>query len=692
MEATKDFSKDIGRRVMFNKAPGTVLYSGHLQHKFDNPKINGNDHWLGVEWDDPSKGKHNGTVEGFEYFKCKEGLNAGSLILAKKAEWGIEIIEALIRRYFKNHEVNEILKHQDNIIDYLHERLEVMSLKRNTSKNSNHSSVSKSDSHSKSTQDAHPAPVAESQSKQVQTQPTQANSKVDKEKNMDDDDMFEEEDEMSEVKKKGKEGRKEAVEKLKEKIGDRDCYTTDKPETEYDEEAIIHTFKSRFKRIEFMGFDKVWERIYQLDRILELGLNDLLVSDFGRLGALSKIIPNIRIFSLENNLFKNWSQVLILGSELRHLEMLSLSYNHMEVDPEGYDTTQLASYNQAKEIFSKAPEFVLFPCLLKIVAIDANLTFKKLNHIVKHTPFVNELVLCMNKCNDFSEIKFEYYQNIETLNLQRNEIENEMPFGLLSNLSKLKNLCLDGNRINRYQDSEKFLALEALNLSHNNVIDGNIITDLRRCVKLESLRIAHNPIDEGTEKKDIRRRAIAEIGTLKRINGMDFNKHERKDCEYYFLRWVFHEYFRLFNVDQCNYKYPLFEVWATEHYPTVFVLIKKYENPYPEITNEITKDAISLEKLKQVHLTQNIIKIYFTPMSGPFLGKPSTIKSYPKSTDFLYIRNFISQMFKLKTKELIVMKFKNPQSKQFETIDDMQKTIEFYDIMDNAEIIVEEQE
>jgi tubulin-specific chaperone E len=26
--------------------------------------------WLGVEWDDPTRGKHNGTHNGVSYFKC----------------------------------------------------------------------------------------------------------------------------------------------------------------------------------------------------------------------------------------------------------------------------------------------------------------------------------------------------------------------------------------------------------------------------------------------------------------------------------------------------------------------------------------------------------------------------------------------------------------------------------------------
>lgn len=113
------------QRVSFNGEKGTVRYRGKLQHKVDNAKIKADEDWLGAEWDDSTKGKHNGTVEGFEYFKCEaKNSNPGSLIMAKKSQLGLEIIESLIRRYFKDHEVNEILRHKDDVINFLKERWE----------------------------------------------------------------------------------------------------------------------------------------------------------------------------------------------------------------------------------------------------------------------------------------------------------------------------------------------------------------------------------------------------------------------------------------------------------------------------------------------------------------------------------------------------------------------------------------
>jgi hypothetical protein len=51
-------------RVEFQSHHGTILYSGPLQHLPSLPS----ETYLGIEWDDPQRGRHNGTVSNFQYF------------------------------------------------------------------------------------------------------------------------------------------------------------------------------------------------------------------------------------------------------------------------------------------------------------------------------------------------------------------------------------------------------------------------------------------------------------------------------------------------------------------------------------------------------------------------------------------------------------------------------------------------
>lgn len=53
----------VGTRINFNNHIGTIKYAG--------PVNNTTGIWLGVEWDDPARGKHNGSKDGKQYFTCQ---------------------------------------------------------------------------------------------------------------------------------------------------------------------------------------------------------------------------------------------------------------------------------------------------------------------------------------------------------------------------------------------------------------------------------------------------------------------------------------------------------------------------------------------------------------------------------------------------------------------------------------------
>ena len=56
-------ASSVGTRVNFNNHIGTIKYAG--------PVNNTTGIWLGVEWDDPARGKHNGSKDGKQYFTCQ---------------------------------------------------------------------------------------------------------------------------------------------------------------------------------------------------------------------------------------------------------------------------------------------------------------------------------------------------------------------------------------------------------------------------------------------------------------------------------------------------------------------------------------------------------------------------------------------------------------------------------------------
>lgn len=79
-------------RICVARNFGTIKYIG-LIHVWPNVEA------YGVEWDDPSQGKNDGSVDGIRYFKCPKG--AGSFIKASNSKINKTMLfsEAIERRY-----------------------------------------------------------------------------------------------------------------------------------------------------------------------------------------------------------------------------------------------------------------------------------------------------------------------------------------------------------------------------------------------------------------------------------------------------------------------------------------------------------------------------------------------------------------------------------------------------------------
>ncbi|KFY91082.1 hypothetical protein V498_05671 [Pseudogymnoascus sp. VKM F-4517 (FW-2822)] len=102
----------IGQRLSYDSVPCTVRYIG--------PVAGTKNDWLGVEWDYPSRGKHDGEHKGVKYFDTRRGsTNAGSFVRPTRAPDAVEsFVEAVHRKYASEHierrdEQNELIKKKE---------------------------------------------------------------------------------------------------------------------------------------------------------------------------------------------------------------------------------------------------------------------------------------------------------------------------------------------------------------------------------------------------------------------------------------------------------------------------------------------------------------------------------------------------------------------------------------------------
>ncbi|KAJ8706138.1 hypothetical protein PYW07_010915 [Mythimna separata] len=97
----------IGSRVKCNADFGTVKYIGEV-HGYKGV-------WYGVEWDDPVRGKHDGSVDDVHYFKTSKP-GAGSFIRPNKIAPFKTCAEA-IKKYYGDREDETVAAHRRTIIN-----------------------------------------------------------------------------------------------------------------------------------------------------------------------------------------------------------------------------------------------------------------------------------------------------------------------------------------------------------------------------------------------------------------------------------------------------------------------------------------------------------------------------------------------------------------------------------------------
>lgn len=90
-DSIADIDYPVGSRIQSGRDRATVAYTG--------PVVGQTGIWVGVEWDDASRGKHDGSTGGVRYFTAVGGPTAGSFLRKEKCPPGVSVVAALRARY-----------------------------------------------------------------------------------------------------------------------------------------------------------------------------------------------------------------------------------------------------------------------------------------------------------------------------------------------------------------------------------------------------------------------------------------------------------------------------------------------------------------------------------------------------------------------------------------------------------------
>ena len=641
----------LSRRLEYQGVYATVRYFGPLKHL---PADKHDPHlWVGVEWDDPSRGKHNGTVDGVVYFVTEDNKNSGSLLKIDKVDFGIDMIDGLLLKYFK--EDPKTLKKQ--IVESIN-------------------SIENGENGEKQT---------------VNEEKKEENGKIETVKPENDE------------KQQEKDATKEAISSQKEKVTTIEQQQTTSQEEEkknserppalieYDEDAYFETIKKHKKKVEFIGFDRIWKKINNLKEIKELSLQELRIATLPPPLVLRHLLPNLKHLALEKNLLFDFQQVLHIGFALPHLESLSLSHNRLK-EPEGFleDVKEIELFTEeGKHEKIQIDTRKAFQNLKTLILIDMNLTWAEVSKILGVFTTIEELILCRNKLNDFSELTIDINKtlpNLKFLNLEESLIGDFSGINKFGGLAKLEKLTISKNFLQKIGEVHGFSALQTLSIEANLFEDLSVLYELAQFENLRTLRVKANPLINVYSGSYVRQRAVAENKNIHTINGSILKKYERKDCEIFYLRKTFEDYFKATNTKYYEYDFNDFLTnYCKIDHPSIPRLLKIYGNPF-EMDPNAKKEQNAPVVQKNMMLILKITALY-----GPFLGKDPIKKKFPDSTTIVNLKGFLAKFLNVSSEKMVVY-YKNPNqgAEPMEVLEEELKSLAFYSVVDGGELFVDE--
>lgn len=244
-----------------------------------------------------------------------------------------------------------------------------------------------------------------------------------------------------------------------------------------------------------------------LDQLMEVGLAGRLVAFADPEPEIHDCTPNIRDLDLSKNLLGSWVDIGNITKQLPHLESLRLGHNRFAI--------------------LSSPSSIPHQAFVSVRVLSLNHTkiqWDQLEILESHLPNLEQLHLGFNELRSLSSVVETHAQctpafsKLTLLNLESNDIEEWIELERFKNLSNLKQLYLQNNRITSIQHNG-FDHLEFLNLTKNRIERWSSVDALNEFKELKELRFRENPVLGSMSRQEIETHMVGRLERLSMLNG-----------------------------------------------------------------------------------------------------------------------------------------------------------------------------
>ncbi|GBC01469.1 hypothetical protein RclHR1_00420031 [Rhizophagus clarus] len=420
--------------------------------------------------------------------------------------------------------------------------------------------------------------------------------------------------------------------------------------------------------VEALGWDKIWRKQGQLDRLTEVGLSFEQISSAGKPGVIKETCPNIIDLNLSKNLLSDWETVANICEQLEKLEVLRLNYNRFQVletspsFPNAFKNLKSLSLNYTRISWKQIE--LLEPNFPSLENLQLGFNNIKLSEDINEND--KETLKSANKIKGFTKLKI--------INLESNLISSFDEIARFSESQSLEILIVNNNAIDRIyypnENSNAFPKLRFLNIRENKIGDWKSVDELNKFPSLHELRIKKNPFLDDTSNKKIEEAHMSIIGRIKgltMLNGSIISSGDRVNAERFYLGLCVKD------------MKPLEEI--EENHPRFKELCEIHGTP---VANEISQKASSSilkDRLLEITISHRN-KLEEEPikkLSKKLLG----------TMEIRNLKNLLQKLFKVPSSQqklYAVINFQDEQSKL--EMDDDLRQLSYYDISSGDEIIV----